>query len=233
MGGPRELVPMVEGDGDVLAVPLLLTQLMTELGSWDAVFLGKPMRVGGVGDLAKNDGAEWKRYLQAAKKRPKAAGVLLIQDGDETSVRRESFCPATFAQRYADWAKEVGGGEAFSVAAVFARQEFESWLMPCANKLARLKLPDGRQGVNEGTTAPEDDVEEQPRGAKEWWNKRMEDGYKPTRDQHLLTKLALDHLQVIRERNMRSFRRLEKAVAELVQAIRDNKPMVSPVAPSE
>jgi hypothetical protein len=72
MGGPRELVPMVEGDGDVLAVPALLTHLMTELDSWDAVFLGEPMRVGGVGDLTKNEGEKWKRLLLAAMKRKKA-----------------------------------------------------------------------------------------------------------------------------------------------------------------
>jgi hypothetical protein len=54
----------------------------------------------------------------------------------------------------------------------------------------------------------------------------VDGGYKPTCDQAFLTRLV--DLEVIRARNLRSFRRLESAVSTLLETIRFNKPIVSP-----
>ena len=54
----------------------------------------------------------------------------------------------------------------------------------------------------------------------------VEGGYKPTRDQAALTRLV--DLEVIRARKLRSFRRLESAVSSLLEAIRHDRPIVSP-----
>jgi hypothetical protein len=54
----------------------------------------------------------------------------------------------------------------------------------------------------------------------------MSTGYKPTRDQAELTRLI--DLDEIRSQGMRSFRRLESAVKEMVGAIRSGVHMVTP-----
>jgi len=57
----------------------------------------------------------------------------------------------------------------------------------------------------------------------------MNTGYKPTRDQAELTRLV--DLNVIRQQKMRSFRRLESAITELINAIRSGEHAVTPTSP--
>ena len=56
----------------------------------------------------------------------------------------------------------------------------------------------------------------------------MAQGYKETSDQEPLTKLLLDDLDLVRKRGMRSFRRLENALAQLVEACACGKHVVTP-----
>ena len=86
-------------------------------------------------------------------------------------------------------------------------------------------MPDGRL-IKSNAKAPEGDLEASPRDAKGWLGTIVEGGYKPTRDQAALTRLV--DLEVIRARQLRSFRRLESAVSSLREAIRCNCPIVSP-----
>ena len=58
----------------------------------------------------------------------------------------------------------------------------------------------------------------------------MKTGYKPTRDQAELTRLV--DLNMIRQQGMRSFRRLESAVGDLVKAIRCGEHAVTPTCRS-
>jgi len=157
-------------------------------------------------------------------------GVLLLLDGDIKEVANAPFCSATVGKSLSEAAREVGGASTFSVACVFARQEYESWLIAGIEHLAGKTLPNGCT-VPGNITSPSDNLEENPRNAKGWLNKSIKGGYRPTRDQAALTQL-LD-LQVIRKREMRSFQRLEAAVAELVEAIRTGRHVVTPSEPSE
>jgi hypothetical protein len=91
--------------------------------------------------------------------------------------------------------------------------------------LAGKRLPDGR-AIDSDAQAPDGDLEESPRGAKQWLSKVVEGGYKPTSDQATLTQLI--DLDIVRGRELRSFRRLESAVAELVLAIRNGEHIASP-----
>ena len=111
---------------------------------------------------------------------------------------------------------------------MFACQEFESWLIAGIESVAGKPFPDGRIRVKRGTKPPDGDLEQNPRAAKEWLREAMVDGYKPTRDQASLTRLI--DLQLIRNREMRSFQRLESAVNELATAIREGVHIVSPTA---
>ncbi len=236
MPAPKKLVLFVEGEGDRKAAPILVKKVLTELNAWDVVALDRalPWQVGDLGAITKEDGRHWVRFLRAASKQSNLGGVLLLLDGDAKSIRREPFCAARFASRLAEESRAAGGGSQFSVACVFARQEFESWFVACADRLAGQRLSDGREGLAIDTASPpiEPDIEaEHIRDAKKWLSQRMAGGYKETRDQGLLAEQAIAHFDAIRARPMKSFLRFERAVGELVLAIRSERHTVSPVWP--
>jgi hypothetical protein len=176
----------------------------------------------------KNKYREWKRKLAASLKRRNVGGVLLVLDGDVKKVEGDVFCAAKVARSLASEAASVGGGVTFSVAVVFARQEYESWLIAGIDSLAGQRLSDGRM-IAKNAKAPEGDLEESPRNAKGWFSGVIEGGYKPTRDQGALTDLV--DLKAIRKRKLRSFRRLESALAGLVSAVRNDKHTATPCQP--
>jgi Domain of unknown function (DUF4276) len=222
----RRLILFVEGEGEADAVPRLVRRLLTAQGDWHDVLLDdRPFRVGSIDKLVKADFRDWKRFLGASLKRPDVGGVLLILDGDIEQVGGKAFCAAALAKSLAGAAIHVGAGRTFSVAVVFARQEYETWLIAGIASLAGRRLPDGRL-IDSNARAPEGNLEAGPRNAKGWLSKIVEGGYKPTRDQAAFTKVV--DIEVIRARKLRSFRRLESAVSSLREAIRSNTPIVSP-----
>jgi Domain of unknown function (DUF4276) len=222
----KRLVLFVEGEGEADAAPMLVKRLLAEQGAWDSLFLDdKPFRVGGANKLVKADFCEWRRLLAASLKRRDIGGVLLILDGDIKKSWKGAFCAADVARSLAVEAVHVGGGKTFSVAVVFARQEYETWLIAGIASLAGKTLPDGRL-IPSHAKPPDGDLEERPRDAKGWLRDVIEGGYKPTIDQASLTDLV--DLEVIRARNLRSFQRLESAVSSLLSAIRNNQRIVSP-----
>jgi hypothetical protein len=229
MASPRRLVLFVEGEGDKTAVPILIKKLLTDLEGWSELFLDPaPFVVGSAADLTSNDGKEWLRLLNAARKRPNLGAILVLQDGDLRRIRGEDFCAGRFAARLAQAARKVGAGSLFSVASVFACQEYESWMIGCVERLAGLNLPDGRPGIRAGVKAPSGDLESAPRDAKGWLDQHIEAGYKPTRDQGAFTALLVNHLPSLRERNPRSFRRLENALRQLLEAVRTDNHVATP-----
>lgn len=227
----KRIVFMVEGQGDVDAVPIIGSRVFEALNAWEhAIIDSNCMRIRSLGALLTNNASEWLRYLGVAAKRPNLGGVLLLLDGDTKRIHGEEFCAAEFARRLAELARRAGAGSKFSVACVFARQEFESWIIAAATQIAGMSRSDGLPGLPTGTTAPEHDLEEQPRNAKGWLNERMPNGYSETQDQAPLTRLMHEHIEIVADR-MRSFRRFQKAIAELVDSIRNDRPTISPVRP--
>ena len=230
MPHPKRIVLFVEGPGDVLAAPVLAHDIFSELACWEHAFLDPNcMRVGDLGSLLKNEGEKWIRLLGTAAKRPRLGGVLLFLDGDTKKIGREPFCAVKMAKRLVKLSEISGAGTLFSVACVFARREFESWIIACADAIANVPLVDGRILLPTGFELPQGDLEEHPRDAKGWLDERMPNGYSETQDQVERTRLMTKHKPIIRNR-MRSFRRFEKAMADLVQGIRSGVPIVSPVA---
>jgi hypothetical protein len=130
------------------------------------------------------------------------------------------------ARRLADEARKVGGGSLFSVAIVFACMEFESWLIAGVKSLAGARFSDGRSELPETIGEVPANPESAPRDAKGWLARNMKTGYSPTRDQAELTRLV--DLNLIRQQETRSFRRLESAVKQLVSAIRSGEHTVTP-----
>jgi cobalamin biosynthesis protein CobT len=222
----RRLIFFVEGDGELDAVPTLVKRLVGGQSNERDILLDEnPFRVGSVHRLVKDNFREWKRLLGAALKRRNVGGVLLILDGDVEKVGGKTFCAAEVAKSIAATARQVGAGKTFSVAAVFGRQEYETWLIAGIASLAGKRLIDGRL-INSSAKAPEADLEAGPRNAKGWLDEIVEGGYRPTRDQAALTKLV--DLDMIRSRKLRSFRRLESAITTLLHAIRSDTHVVSP-----
>ncbi len=227
--GPKRLVLLVEGDGDVEAAPILVKRLLQEYSASEAVFLDpNPMRVGEYSKIRKSDFGEWQRYLKIAAKRKNFGGCILLLDGDSNAkVDEKPFCAMRAARHLADAAAKEGAGKIFSAAIVFACMEFESWLIPCANSFVNCPFCDGRKEILKPVDKIPPDPEIAPRDAKGWFRKIMQTGYKPTRDQAELTALA--DLRLVREHSgMRSFQRLETAIQELIHALRSGSHIISP-----
>lgn len=225
--GRKNLVLFVEGGGDVDAAPALVKRLLTEYNAWSSLVLAPtPFRVKGWGYLLRDEGKEWIRYLKAAAVRYRPlGGVLLLLDGD---IRTQgAFCARNKTWELSELARAAGAGSRFSVATVFAVQEYETWLIAGIESLAGRPLPDGRRGVNAGVVAPAGNLEQAPRDAKAWLNRNMSSGYKPAKDQRVLTEMI--DLQAIRRRGLRSFRRLENALQQLIEAIRSDEHTNTPV----
>ena len=214
------LVLFVDGEGDVEAAPALVgrlrTELPPELQGWFVD--NKPFRTGGLSNLTGNQAEKWSRHLQAAfSTRSSMSGVLLLLDAD--TLEDDHGCVRDAARALAEAAKTAGGGELFSVAIVFFRKEYESLLIA-----SYPTLPGRRNNV----TLPAN-VEEAPRGAKGWLKRNLDGGYKEAEDQIVLTR-AMD-FGLLRQQNLRSFRRLEHAVTELATAISTGNHIVSPSLP--
>jgi hypothetical protein len=211
----------------------LVKRLLTDFGLWDLVQLDEnPFRIGGVERISgKQDHQKhWIKHLRAALKRPNVGGVLIVLDGDAKSWEGQPFCAARAAQTLANRAKETGAGTTYSLGFVFACREYETWFLAGIESLAGKRLPDGRPGVQADPPKWDGDLEKEPRGAKEALRKTMPNGYKETLDQVELTRL-LD-LNQVRQRGLKSFARLEKAIKQLADACKTGTHVATPPSPS-
>jgi hypothetical protein len=233
MATKRRLVLFVEGEGDVEAVPPLVKRLLTDHGLWEPLFLDPdPIQVDSLQLLLRDQAKNWRRLLEVGVKRGRLGGVLLLLDGDIRPVKGKVFCATEAARELSRQARAVGGGSLFSVASVFALREYESWLIACAEAVAGRAMSNGQPGVRSGAIPPPGNLELAPRDAKGWLDGCMEGGYKAGRDQGPLTELVVHHLDTLRQREMKSFRRLEKALQELATATQTGNHVATPAPPS-
>jgi hypothetical protein len=236
---PR-LVVFVEGKGDKVAVPKLTSRLVSAVAGFEILSVDpEPFVVHNLGTLVRDECKEWKRLLEAAfKTRRTLAGVLLVLDGDLKKVPStwksyvdrfgNEFCAHKIAACLAERAREVRGGEAFSVAVVFAMREFESWILAGIDGVHGVHLA-GERGRVANDLAYPGVVSELTRNSKGLL-KEMIPEYKESLDQAVLAS-KLD-LQLAKERS-RSFRRMASAVDQLVGAVRTGKPTATPAMPHQ
>jgi hypothetical protein len=188
--------PIVEGQGEVVAVPLLLRRLVAEAQAW-GLEVGRPHRRQRT-QLVKKDSLQ--NAVRVAVLRQDCAGILVLFDADDD-------CPRDLAPTLEQWAQEAAGGVPCAV--VMANREYEAWF------LASIEALRGKAAIlPDATSHPDPEV---PRDAKGELERRMSHGasYSPTVDQAALTAhLNLENAY----RHCRSFRKLVSAFGALATA---------------
>ena len=198
-----KIYPIVEGQGEVAAAPVLLRRLLHEHAACYQMDVGTPIR-------RSQSQFRSKETVQAAvrlaKLQPRCAAVLLLCDGEDD-------CPKELAETMRTWALEAAAGTPCEV--VIACREYETWFVSALESLR------GRYGIRADAAAPINP--ESRRDAKGW----LEDFMPPTRaysetgDQPAMSKvfdMALAH-----QRN-RSFRKLVKTIGDLLTSLGQTLP---------
>lgn len=182
------VVPIVEGDSEVVAFPILLRRLTAWLRPEVWVEIPYPIRVKRDRFLQKPE--ELRRCLLLARNKAGNDGaVLVLLDADDD-------CPADLARTIRTRVQDTIGS--FPAAVVLANREYEAWFLAAASSL---------HGVRGFSFIGPDPIDpELPRDAKGWISGRMAGKpYREVADQPALTA-AMD-LGQARDRS-RSFRKL-------------------------
>lgn len=189
------IVAIVEGDGEVEAVPVLSRRIGSEVSPLAPPDVLRPIRVRRQRILKEG---ELERYVSLAAVRVRDDGCILIlldANGDY---------PAEIGPTVLQRARAARSDH--RIEAVLAKCEYETWLLAAAESIA------GRRGIPPDASAPEDP--ESIRGAKEWLRNRMRGSYSPTTDQAALT--AVFDMTSARRRSP-SFDKMWRAVTALLQ----------------
>ena len=229
----KRLVLLGEGHGEVSALPVLARKLLKEKDPDKRLFADEEViRAHNAAGLIRwdkqgnePDHREWIRSVRLAARRPNLGGILAIFDGDAKTFPAGSplpFCPATAAKSMAVAAVDAGAGKIFSLAVVFACVEYESWIIAGVESLAGKSLKDGRRPLPPGVKFPSGAPESHGKG----WLERNCPGYRPTRDQRALTELV--DLSVVRAKKLRSFARLDHAIDQLLEAVKNGSFISTP-----
>ena len=163
-----KVVPVVEGDGEVKAVPLLLRRLVELAEGFGLVEVGRPIR---------------KKRNQLLKREVfvETLGLARIQGADSVLYLFDSDgdCPVELSNRLAGWAAEEASD--LNCQIVLAHQEYEAWFLASIHSL--------REHPTMRSDAEPHPNPEQRQGAKEQLRSRMQPGtsYSPTAHQAAFT----------------------------------------------
>jgi hypothetical protein len=191
---PAQLACIVEGQGDLEAVPILLRRIAQELAPGIAVRVHS-FRVPRT-KLLKD--RELERAVELAARRVgRDGGILILLDSDDD-------CPALLGPALLSRAARARSDVLVRV--VLAHRELEAWFLAGAESLR------GRRGLRNDLQSPQDP--ESIRGAKEWLTNHMPGGqrYVETLDQPALAAV----LDLAAARRADSFDKLWRDVASLL-----------------
>ena len=160
---------IVEGDGEVKAVPVLIRRIAWDLYPDITLIVETPIRAPRY--QVVKDGELESRIKLAAQKIKGQGAILIILDS-------EGDCPANLGPELLQRASQTRND--IPIAVVIAKNEFEAWFLAAADSLR------GKRGLKGDITSPNN-----PEGisdAKRWLSQRMEDKtYRETTDQAALT----------------------------------------------
>ena len=150
----HRIVTVVEGHGEVHAVPVLLRRIVQHLSPTAVLDAPRPIRVKRAGLL--RDGELERAIALAARRTGENGSILLLLDADDD-------CPAELGLRLL--ARAAAARSDRHIRAVLAKMEFEAWFLAAAPSLA------GYGGIDESIARPPDP--EAIRNAKGWLSARM------------------------------------------------------------
>ena len=191
-----KIQPIVEGHGEVRAVPVLLRRFQSELGIYDFQ-LARPIRRTR-SQLVTEE--QVRRSVRLAMGTHQCGGILIVLDGDDD-------CPATLGPAIQSWAQLEAGEILCQV--VLAQREYEAWFIATVESLRNLR------GIRVDATSPSSP--ESIRDCKKAFEERMiaHSSYSPAVNQEYFT--ACMNLEAA-YRACRSFRRAAAAFGKLAGA---------------
>ena len=192
------IATIVEGHGEVEAVPILLRRIAQDVFPGYAVNIPRPIRVKRRQILKPG---ELERSVDLAARRAGAGGgVLILLDAN-------SDCPATLGPELLQRATEARKDRTIRV--VLTKTEYEAWFLAAARSIA------GRHGIADPIAPPPDP--ESIRDAKGWLSARMPPrrSYRATIHQPALTAIFDLHSA----RPAPSFDKMWRDVSSLLQAL--------------
>ena len=189
--------PIVEGDGEVTALPVLLRRLIQASNAYP-LGVSQPIRRPRT-DLVREDGV--RRAVRVARLKPDCAAILIVFDGDDD-------CPRDIAPRVQAWAQAEATPLPCYV--VMPNREYEAWF------LATIESLRGTRGIRNDATSHADP--ESRRGAAEERRRRMASNrrYSKPVDQPALTAV-FDMAEA--HRRCRSFRRMVRAFGQVATSL--------------
>ena len=197
---------IVEGHGEVEAAPVLLRRLLGE-ADCRTVGVGRPIRRT-QSQLRSKEGIQ--DGVRLALLQPECAAVVILFDGEDD-------CPKELADQVRAWAREAAAGKPCEV--VIAYREYETWF------LAALESLRGQYGIANDATAPENlESRRDAKGALEEFMP-TDRAYSETGDQPAMS--AVFDMRLAHRRN-RSFRKLVKAIGDLLAQLRQPLPSWPP-----
>ena len=165
------IASIVEGKGEVGAVPILLRRVASRVSPNVPVNALRPIRVNRNRILKEG---QLERTVELATRQigRGRGGILILLDSDDG-------CPKQIAEEVLKRAYAARADQHTRV--VLAKREYEAWFLAAAHSIA------GRCGIDESTAPPAEP--ESIRGAKEWLSRCMpaNRAYSPTSDQPALT----------------------------------------------
>jgi hypothetical protein len=199
MTPPLRVAVIVEGDGEVGAVPVLLRRFAEMVGWPGMLEVKKPFRV--PASKLRQPG-ELERLVElAGRKLGGSGGILVLLDADDE-------CPARLGPELLGRVRQSRSD--LPTGLVLANHEFEAWFLGAAESLA------GKRGLPSDLKSHPDP--EAIRGCKEWLCGRMPRGraYNEVEDQAALT--AVFDLEAARI-NCPSFDKCHRELTSLLRAI--------------
>lgn len=192
-----KLCPIVEGHGDVIALPVLLRRIALEVNPLVAFEVTRPIRIAKQRLVQAN---ELERAGRLASLDLDASGAVLVVMDSERPTCPAQEGPQLLMRLRAAVPQEYG------CAVVLAHQEAEAWFLAAAASLA------GERGLPTGLQAPADP--EGIRGAKEWLSRHMPPGrrYSETLDQPAFAA----RMSLVEARTSDSFDKLWREMARLL-----------------
>jgi hypothetical protein len=165
------LAPIVEGHGEVEAVPILLHRIASAVEPNNPIRVNRPIRVKAGSFL--NDAGYFEKYvtLASGKAAQENGSVLMILDCEDQ-------CPAHLGPRLLAQAQAVRLDANYFV--VLASREYESWFLAAAASLS------GINGLPNQLVSPAN--AEEIRDAKGWLGKQMTGRYDPITHQSEFTR---------------------------------------------